>query len=187
MSLFKAWKQLKAVGWAANEAAAHDASQRPPQQPGFMSAFANVMAQALGPQLAATAANRGGPLPGTEAGVADGTAWAAGVDASVEAVRARDAAFDPGPLTSFADQVFAALVSVWNGANASSIRPVMSDDLWEPLAAATGTGKEVPMARFQGSGLGSLRPISAHGQHGRTGTAAHGLRRRKRDLGGGGQ
>jgi hypothetical protein len=162
VGLFKAWKQLKAVGHAANEAASTDDRQPAGQHQGFMTAFANVVAQALGPQLAATAADRGGPLAGSDDPVVDGSAWSGPLDAGVTAVRVRDAAFASDALVDFADQVFAAVVSVWAGDNASTVRPVLCDDLWEPLAAATGTGKHVAAARFLGQEKGEGRLSGLH-------------------------
>src|SRR5262245_17378686 len=145
MGLFKLWKQLKATGQAANEAAnqraAHGSSARAamPADRGMMNGFMNMMAQALEPQMAVVAGYRGAPLPGSEPPVVDGSAWTVPIDVGVAGVRARDAAFDPGLLCTFADQVFAACVSVWASAPVSTIRPVMSDALWEPLAATVGT------------------------------------------------
>jgi hypothetical protein len=162
MGLFKTWKRLKAVGRAANEEASTGTGQPVHRHEGFMTSFANVMAQALGPQLAATAATRGSPLAGSDDAVTSGAAWTEPLDAGVTAVRARDAAFASDSLVDFADQVFAALVSVWAGANAGTVRPVMSDDLWEPLAAATGTGKEIPMARFLGQQLAEASLSGLH-------------------------
>jgi hypothetical protein len=164
MGLFKSWKQLKAVGRAANEAASTgDRQHGGHQHEGFLTAFANVMVQALGPQLAATAATRGSPLAGSEQPVVDGSAWSGPLDAAVTAVRARDGAFAPDALVDFADQVFGAVVSVWAGASAGTVRPVLSDDLWEPLAAATGTGTHVAAARFLGqeNGAGQLSGLHA--------------------------
>jgi hypothetical protein len=149
MGLFKAFQQLKAVGKAANEAASArpgTTAAKAPRQQGFLNAMVNVMAQAMAPRIEVIAADRGGPLPGSDPAVVDGSAWAGELRDSVAALTARDAAFDPATLTSFADQVFTAQVAVWTGASAATIRPVMADSLWEPLAAATGTGTELPMA-----------------------------------------
>ena len=138
MGIVRKLRQLNAIGRAANEAAA--AAGAPPQmQRGMVAGFANVMAQAMAPQMAANAERRGGPLPGSDPGVADGSALSASVAAGAEAITARDAAFDQGLLAGFAEQVFAAVTAVWNGADAGTIRPVMNDAVWEPLAAATGT------------------------------------------------
>jgi hypothetical protein len=162
MGLFKVWKQIKAVGRAANEEASAGSGQTAHRHEGFMTSFANVMAQALGPQLAATAGTRGSALPGSDDAVTTGTAWAEPLDTGVAAVRARDAAFATDSLVDFADQVFAALVSVWTGASASTVRPVMSDDVWEPLAAATGTSKQIPMARLLGEQEGQASLSGLH-------------------------
>ena len=125
-----------ALGRAANEAAA--ASGAPPHlQRGMLAGFVNVMAEALAPRIAATAERRGGPLPGSDPDIAAGSAWPASLAAGVAAISARDAAFDPALLASFGEQVFSAVVAVWAGADSGTVRPVMSDDLWEPLAAAT--------------------------------------------------
>ena len=141
MKFVKAWQQLKAVGQAANEAAAQASAGRSRPQRGFAAGLANVLADALGPRLAATAERRGGPLPGSDNAVADGSAWAGSVAAGAAEIQARDQAFDVALLTTFAEQVFAAITSVWAGTDAAGVRPVMSDALWEPLAAATGEHK----------------------------------------------
>jgi hypothetical protein len=77
-------------------------------------------------------------------------------------VRARDAAFDPALLCTFADQVFAACVSVWANAPVSTVRPVMSDSLWQPLAATLGTGKEVPLQDLLRQQTGRARLSGLH-------------------------
>jgi hypothetical protein len=140
MGLFKNLRQIVSVGQAANEAAVQRSGSPFPQR-GFAAAFANIMADALGPRMAAIAERRGAPLPGSDPAVMNGTAWTAPLAAGAAAIQAKDAAFDVPQLNSFAGQVFAAIVAVWAGADAGSVRPVMSDALWEPLAAATGTNK----------------------------------------------
>jgi hypothetical protein len=142
MGIARTWrslKALKAVGQAANEAAARNTPGGTPQR-GFAAGFANVLTEAMAPRMAATAERRGGPLPGSDAAVVDRSAWARPVADGAAALRTRDAAFDPGLLETFAGQVFGAVVAVWAGGDAASVRPVFSDTLWEPLAAATGMG-----------------------------------------------
>jgi len=98
-----------------------------------------VMADAMAPRMAASAERRGAPLPGSDIGVIDGSAWTQPIADEAAKLRARDAAFDGDLLANFAEQVFTAIVAVWTGTDAGSVRPVMSDGLWEPLAGATGT------------------------------------------------
>jgi hypothetical protein len=140
MGIVRTWRRLKvlkAVGQAANQAA-RDAPGPVRPSRGMTAGFINVIADALAPRLAATAERRGGPLPGGDAAVVDGSAWTQPVGVGTAQLRARDQAFDPTLLESFAGQVFAAVIAVWAGADAGSVRPVMSDGLWEPLAAVTG-------------------------------------------------
>jgi len=148
MGIVRKLRAFQAIGKAANEAAA--ASGAPPEmQRGFAAGFANVMAQAMAPQMAANAERRGGPLPGSDPSVADGSAWSASIAAGADAIRARDAAFDVALLANFGEQVFAAVSGVWRGADSGTIRPVMSDEVWEPIAASTGTGMSLnPFARL---------------------------------------
>jgi hypothetical protein len=103
----------------------------------MVAGFINVVAEAMAPGMAANAERRGGPLPGSDPAVADGSAWSAPVAAGAAAIRARDAAFDPALLAGFGQQVFDAVVAVWAGSDAGTVRPVMSNDLWQPLAAST--------------------------------------------------
>ena len=143
MAIGRTWrvlKVLKAAGQAANEAAAQK-SPRPTAQVhphGMAAAFANMMTDAMAPGLAARAELRGGPLPGSDAAVVDGSAWAQPAADGAIALRARDEAFDVALLASFAGQVFSAMAAVWDGADAGSVRPVLSDIIWEPLAAVSG-------------------------------------------------
>lgn len=148
MGVIRKLRVLKAVGKAANEAATA-AGAPPGMQSGMAAGFANVMAQVMAPHMAATAERRGGPLPGSDPGIGDGSAWSASVAAGADAIRARDAAFDVALLTSFSEQVFAAVAAVWTGADSGTVRPVMSDEVWEPLAASTGAGRSLnPFARL---------------------------------------
>lgn len=138
MGIRRTWRRLralKAMGQAANEAAAQ---RSPAPDRGFAAGFANVMADALAQRMAAWAERSGGPLPASDAEVVDGMAWTQPVAIGADALRARDPAFDPALLESFARQVFVAVNAVWAGADASTVRPVLADALWEPLAAATG-------------------------------------------------
>jgi hypothetical protein len=163
MGIVRKLRAFGAVGRAANEVAA--AAGAPPQmQRGMVAGFANVMAQAMAPQMAANAERRGGPLPGSDPAVTDGSAWSASVVTGADAIRARDAAFDVALLADFGQQVFAAVAAVWTGTDSATVRPVMCDEIWEPLAAATGPGKSVgglnPFAR-----LGPLAAAEATGLH----------------------
>ena len=164
MKFVKAWRQLKAVGQAANEAAAQASlaayPSRPPQ--GFAAGFANVLADALAPRIAATAERRGGPLPGSDNAVADGSAWTESVAAGTAEIQARDQAFDVILLTTFAEQVFAAIAAVWTGADAGGVRPVMSDALWESLAAATGVRKGLGVYAALGQQQATARVTGLH-------------------------
>jgi hypothetical protein len=142
VGIAKGWRHLralKAIVHAANESASgSQGSSRPAQ--GMVAGLANVMADALAPLMAATAEQRGGPLPGSDPAVLNGSAWSQPVAAQAAKLQARDAAFDLRLLTRFAEQVVAAVVAVWTGADAGTVRPVMSDALWEPLAGATMMG-----------------------------------------------
>jgi len=143
VNVIRLWRQLravKAVGQAANEAATRETLGAGKPQRGFAAAFGNIMADMLAPRMAAMAERRGGPLPGSDVAVVSGSAWAQPLASGAAAVRSRDAAFDPAALEQFAGQVFAAVVGVWAGADVGSVRPVLSDALWEPLAATTGLG-----------------------------------------------
>jgi len=162
MKFVKAWQQLKAVGQAANEAATQASAGRSRPQRGFAAGFANVLADALGPRLAATAERRGAPLPGSDDAVADGSAWAASVAAGAAGIQARDRAFDVALLTTFAGQVFAAIAPVWVGADAAGVRPVMSDALWEPLAAATAAHKGLGVYALLGKQQATARVTGLH-------------------------
>jgi hypothetical protein len=156
------WKQLKAAGQAANEAAARDNPPATGGPSGFFGAVSTIIAQSFEPQVVATAALRGAPLPGSDDSVIDGSAWIPSLDSAVAVLRTRDSAFDPALLVRFAEQVFTAVAAVWTGASAATVRPVMSDDLWEPLAAATGSGTAIAApAMFLGQRL------DQHGQSAR--------------------
>jgi hypothetical protein len=131
-------------------------------QSGMVAGFANVMAQVMAPQMAANAERRGGPLPGSDPGVADGSAWSASIAAGADAIRARDAAFDLALLADFGEQVFAAVSAVWRGADSGTIRPVMSDEVWDPIAASTGTGMSLnPSARLGQQAVAEVTGIHA--------------------------
>jgi hypothetical protein len=64
--------------------------------------LANIFAEALAPHMAATAERRGGALPGSDAAVVDGSAWADPIGMQAANLRARDAAFDMDLLAEFA-------------------------------------------------------------------------------------
>ena len=142
MGLFKAWKELKAIS-----ASGAPTGQAPHQPHGMMMGFAAAMGKMVAPLLAVQAPERGDPLPGTEPGVL-GDQDPAATQAGIAGVRARDSAFDPQLLTTFADQVFAAVCSVWGTGDASAMRPLLADALWDPLAATLASGL--------GSGPGTL-------------------------------
>ncbi|HVM67342.1 MAG TPA: hypothetical protein VMU14_20900 [Acidimicrobiales bacterium] len=140
MGLIKTWKAAKALGNAAGTGTS--AQPRQQRATGMARGFAAVMGQMAAPLVAACGPNRGAPLPGTEpevlVAVSSGAVGA--VDEGVAAVRARDAAFDPSVLATFAGQVFAAIASVWGSGDPGQVRALMSDDLWEPLAASLTSG-----------------------------------------------
>jgi hypothetical protein len=161
MKFIKAWRELKAVGQAANEAAGASGGPSYPSQ-GFAAGLVNVLADALAPRIAATAERRGGPLPGSDGAVVDGSAWAEPLAAAAAEIQARDRAFDVTLLTSFAGQVFAAIAAVWAGADAGNVRPVMSDAVWEPLAAATGARGGMGMYAALGQQQATARVTGLH-------------------------
>lgn len=178
MGIAKAWRQLKlvkAVMESANESASLTARPGPRGSggaggpgPGMGAGFANLLADVLAPQLTASAERRGGPLPGSDRAVIDGSAWRQPVSVQVAQLRARDSEFDGELLAGFAEQVFSAVWAVWAGADAGTVRPVMSDTLWAPLAGATTLagdagflarvaryGQQLPVAKLTGLHAGS--------------------------------
>ena len=142
MGLLKAWKGLKAV---AASGLPTDTGSRPPGTPrqqqaprgpaGMMAGFGGVMLKMMSPLLICEAPERGDPLPATEPGVL-GPQDPAALDAGIAAIRARDAAFDPQALSTFSDQVFGAVSAAWGANDAASVRSVLADSLWNPMAAA---------------------------------------------------
>jgi hypothetical protein len=153
MGLIKAWKAAKALadGAAPKTASSTTASQPRQQRPhGMVAGLAAVMGQMTAPLVAAYAPERGAPLPATEPEVlqAVNSGATGALDAGIAAVRARDAAFDATVLESFSGQVFAAIASVWGTGDAGAVRPLMSDALWEPMAASVTSGI--------GAGLGGI-------------------------------
>jgi len=141
MGLFKAWKEVKAVA-----ASGASTGQRPHGGQGVALGFAMAMMKMMGPLLAAEAPERGDPLPGTEAGVLEPQDPGA-MQAAMAAITARDSAFDPQLLTTFADQVFAAVSAAWGSGDSAAVRPVLADAIWDDLAAA------VVVAGAGGSGM----------------------------------
>jgi hypothetical protein len=130
MGLFKAIRAVK--GLAATGSAD---GTTPKGLVAGLESLATTMAGLGAPMWLVTAPERGRPLPGTEpaaALVGDSQSLATGVAGIV----ARDSAFDPGLLTTFAEQVFAAVAAVWASSDAGAVRSVLADSLWEPLAAA---------------------------------------------------
>jgi hypothetical protein len=134
LGFFKVWKAANAV--AASGAPAGQA-QHGPQ--GMMAGFAGAMAKMMGPMMAAESPERGGPLPGTEPGVLE-PQDAGSTQGAIAALRARDSAFDPQVLTTFTDQLFAAVSSAWGTGDPSSVRALLADKLWDPLAASLASG-----------------------------------------------
>ena len=162
MKFIKAWRQLKAVGQAANEAAAVASGGPSYPSQGFAAGLVNVLADALAPRIAATAERRGGPLPGSDSAVADGWAWAKPLAAHLAEIQARDPALDFTLLTSLAGQVFGAAAAASAGADAGNVRPVMSDAVWEPLAAATGVRGGLGMYAALGQQQATARVTGLH-------------------------
>jgi len=153
MGLLKAWKEAKALAASGNPSTT--AAGGPPGQPhaprhaagGMMAGFMGVMMKFMTPLLMCEAPKRGEPLPGSELAVLEAQDPAAR-DAGISAIRARDAAFDPQTLTTFADQVYSAVAAAWSAGDASSVRPVLADGLWDPMGAAITSG--------MASGLGMI-------------------------------
>ena len=141
MGLLKAWKEAKAV--AASVTAASGAATSgtgagraaPRHTPGMAAGFGAAMLKMMGPLLQCEAPERGDPFPDTEPGVLTAQEPAA-LQAGVGALTARDSAFDPQTLTAFADQVFAAWAAAWGSGDPASVRPVLADALWDPMAGA---------------------------------------------------
>jgi hypothetical protein len=167
MGIARMWRLMrvmKAAARAANESAAAQAPEQgspglPRPSQGLMGGLFNVMSDVLNPQLGFFDERRGGPLPGSDIAVIDGSAWRQPLAVQAARLRARDAAFDGELLASFAEQVFAAVMAAWKGADAGSVRAVMSDALWEPLAGATALpGSPGIFARF--AQIGEQRPAA---------------------------
>jgi len=131
MGLWKAWKQVKAIS-----ATGTPTGQAPRGANNMAMGFAGAWMRMLGPLFASQAPERGSVLPGTEPDVAQ-PLTADALAAGIAAVRARDSAFDPELLTAFAGQVFSAVAGAWASGDASPVRDVVSDEMWEPLAAAS--------------------------------------------------
>jgi hypothetical protein len=136
MGLLKLWKEAKAVAASGAPPAPSGHAQH---GGGMMMGFMGAMMKTMGPILAAQAPERGDPLPGTEPGVLEPQDPGA-MQAAAGAVRARDSAFDPGVLTTFAGQVFAAVSSTWGTGDVASVRGLLADRLWEPLSATLASG-----------------------------------------------
>ena len=146
MGLLKAFKAMKEVAAAGSED-----GKAPHGMGGTMQGFANLMAGMMAPMLVTMAPERGQALPATEP-AATTTGDAAALAAGEAAIAARDSAFDPGLLTTFADQVFAAVSGVWESGDPGPTRGVLTDALWDPLAAATSMGQ----AMRRPGGMGAL-------------------------------
>ena len=158
MGLLKAWKSVKALAASgAPSATADSPSSGQPHAPthgasGMMAGFMGVMMKFMTPLLVCEAPNRGDPLPNSEPGVLDAQDPASR-DAGISAIRARDSAFDPQTLTTFADQVYSAVGAAWAAGDVSSVRPVLADALWDPMCAAITSG----MASGMGMIFGLMR------------------------------
>jgi hypothetical protein len=98
-----------------------------------------TMLEFMTPLLTCEAPSRGDPLAGSPADVLT-PRDAAASQAGVSAIKSRDPAFDPQTLTAFAGQVYAAVAAAWGANDASPVRPVLADRLWEPMAAAMTNG-----------------------------------------------
>jgi hypothetical protein len=116
-----------------------------------MAGVARLMVQMYAPLIMAEAPERGQALPGSEPGVLDAQDPRA-LQAACAALRARDSAFDAKELTTFVEQLFAAVSSAWGTGDASGVRPFLADDVWNPLAGSLG------------SGMAALGAILAHQQ-----------------------
>jgi hypothetical protein len=131
MGLFKAFKAFKEI------AASGTTDSHAPHGTGeLMMGFGNAMAGLMAPMLTMMAPERGHPLAATEPEALLPSSSSAALAAGQSAIGARDSAFDPTLLTTFADQVFAAVVGTYEGSDAGAARGVLADALWDPLAAA---------------------------------------------------
>jgi hypothetical protein len=142
MGLFKLWREARAVAASGVPAAqSHQSAQ------GMMVGLAGAMLKVMGPFMAVQSPERGKPLPGTEPGVLDPQEPDA-LQAATLVVRARDSAFDLQVLTTFVNQLFAALSSALGTGDTSTVRGLLSDELWEPLSATLTSG--------MGAGFGAV-------------------------------
>ena len=163
MGFLKKLKEAKAVATAAlpSVPAGNRSTGEPPHgAAGVMAGLAASMMQMMAPMLMAMAPERGQPLPGTETGALDAQDDGAR-QAGIAAVKARDSAFDPDGLATFAEQLFDAVASCWGTGDPTPVRSLLSDEIWNPLGGALSTGIA--------AGLGT---ILAHQQGRATLTAA---------------
>ncbi|HEX6523170.1 MAG TPA: hypothetical protein VF070_24710 [Streptosporangiaceae bacterium] len=143
MGLFKAWKEVKAAASAAipsvpaNTTGTTGVPQRGAGR--TMAGLAATMMQMMAPMLMAMAPERGKPLPGTEPGVLE-PEDPASLQAGIAALQARDSAFDPQVLTTFAEQLFGAVASCWGTGDPAGVRALLSDEIWNPFGGALGSG-----------------------------------------------
>src|SRR5579884_1127504 len=169
MGLFKALRAVKGLA-----AAGSSDGQRPATVRGGIEALGSMMIGISAPLMVMMAPERGHPLPATEpeaeaaltslpavTGPAGGLAAgdSSPLAAGVAGIAARDSAFDQGLLTTFADQVFAAVVAVWSSNDAGPVRSVLADGLWEPLAAATVYSQSLHRANPSSMGILQLAAL----------------------------
>jgi len=164
MGLFKAFKAVKEIA-----AAGSPDGHAPRGMTGAVAGLANVMSGVMAPMLVSMAPQRGKELPATEpAALAPGDP--AAMASGQAALHARDSAFDPGLLTAFADEVFAAVTAVWVSGDPGPARGVLADALWDPLAAAATItqaasgpgGASRGMGGFAGMQVGRAAMSGAH-------------------------
>jgi hypothetical protein len=158
----KIWKMWKAV----QVITAGDPS--PGQDPGHARESALMeMAQRMGQVMAtgvgaAWARERGAALPGTAA-AATVPQTADVLAAGIAAIRARDGAFEPATLVTFADEVFVAVSRAWASGDPSIARPVLANSLWDPLVAAHATGMiAARLGQILGAETASGTLVGAH-------------------------
>ena len=133
MGLFKAFKAMKEI--AASGAPASPDGHPEHGSGAMVQGFANAMSGLLAPMFSWTLPERGRVLPATEPEALLPQSDASALAAGQAAIAGRDSAFDPALLTTFADQVFVAVIDVFGSNDAGPARGVMADALWDPLAA----------------------------------------------------
>ncbi|MGH9126293.1 MAG: hypothetical protein ACRDZ8_16435, partial [Acidimicrobiales bacterium] len=168
MGLFKALRAVKGLG-----AMGSPDGQRPASVHAGLEALGGMMMGLSAPLMVMMAPERGRPLPGTEPAAlaalaalaappapgAPGAGDSSSLAAGLAGIAARDSAFDQGLFTTFADQVFAAVVAVWSSNDPGPVRGVLADDLWEPLAAAAAYGQSLHQANPSSMGILQLAAL----------------------------